>query len=235
MTRGLRVAVPLLRRILRTPGRIGLGLAVGVALAATALAANVGGAGRSAVAAILVEPVLVVAVPLTSLVFAVAALGDLRDDGTLVYVWLRPVPRWALAAAAVAASLQLAVPLGLATAAGVALLGGRPDLLAPGLVAVGLATPAYVGPFVALGLRTSRSLLWGLGYVVLVEGFLSRFVDLLATVSVRRYARSVFAGLAGVGGGANDVPLPVAAAALLAFAAVGLGLTVRWLTTREVP
>ena len=32
-------------------------------------------------------------VPVTTLVFASAALGDPADDGTLVYLWLRPVPR----------------------------------------------------------------------------------------------------------------------------------------------
>ena len=27
---------------------------------------------------------------------ALAALGDMREDGTLVYLWLRPMDRWAI-------------------------------------------------------------------------------------------------------------------------------------------
>ena len=33
-------------------------------------------------------------VPVATLVFASAALGDPNEDGTLVYLWLRPVARW---------------------------------------------------------------------------------------------------------------------------------------------
>jgi ABC-2 type transport system permease protein len=31
--------------------------------------------------------------PITALVFAAASLGDFREDGSLVYLWLRPGPR----------------------------------------------------------------------------------------------------------------------------------------------
>ena len=53
---------------------------------------------------------LTLVVPITTLVFASAALGDFIDDGTMVYLWLRPVRRFklALAAAAVSAPSALA-------------------------------------------------------------------------------------------------------------------------------
>ena len=50
-------------------------------------------------------------IPVVALVFASAALGDLAEDGTLVYLWLRPLPRWQLALAAFAASVTVAVPV----------------------------------------------------------------------------------------------------------------------------
>ena len=35
---------------------------------------------------------LTLVLPITTLVFASAALGDFIDDGTMVYLWMRPVP-----------------------------------------------------------------------------------------------------------------------------------------------
>lgn len=229
----IRVLTALLRRLQRTRGRLVLVAVVAGALALTALAINLAGGGRGAVVRLLAEPVLVVAVPLTAMVFAVAALGDLREDGTLVYVWLRPLPRWQLAGAAVAASLQLVLPLNLAAVAAVLLLGGQADLLVGATAAVALGSLAYVALFVALGLRTQRSLLWGLGYLLLIEGFLSRFSDMLAAVSVRRYVAAVLGGLTGTA--TPGIPVARAAGTLVLIAAVGLGLTLWWLRSRDVP
>ena len=41
-----------------------------------------------------------VLVPVVALVFSSSTLGDLVDDRTLVYIWLRPVNRLTVAAAA---------------------------------------------------------------------------------------------------------------------------------------
>src|SRR5262245_14642643 len=43
---------------------------------------------------------LTVYVPVVTLVFASAALGDPAEDGSLVYLWLRPVARWRIVAGA---------------------------------------------------------------------------------------------------------------------------------------
>ena len=50
-------------------------------------------------------------VPVVTLVFASAALGDPAEDGTLVYLWLRPVPRWQIVAGTVLATLTVTMPL----------------------------------------------------------------------------------------------------------------------------
>ena len=41
---------------------------------------------------------LALVLPVSTLVFASASFGDLVDDQTLVYLWLRDLPRWRLAA-----------------------------------------------------------------------------------------------------------------------------------------
>ena len=50
-------------------------------------------------------------VPVAVLVFGAASLGDLIDDGSMVYLWLRPVPTWLHVVAAWAATVTVAVPL----------------------------------------------------------------------------------------------------------------------------
>ena len=50
-------------------------------------------------------------VPIVALVFASAALGDMREDGTLVYLWLRPMDRWPVVVGAWLASITVSLPL----------------------------------------------------------------------------------------------------------------------------
>ena len=49
-----------------------------------------------------------VVVPLATLWFGTSAIGDLVEDKLLVYLWLKPVERWQLPAAAVLATITVA-------------------------------------------------------------------------------------------------------------------------------
>src|SRR5688572_29376836 len=69
-------------------------------------------------------------VPVTALVFASAAFNDPVEDGTLVYLWLRPVARWKLTVAAFAASVAVAVPFAVV-----------PTVVAAGLTRSGRGVP----------------------------------------------------------------------------------------------
>jgi ABC-2 type transport system permease protein len=140
-------------------------------------------------------------VPVTALVFAAASLGDLDEEGTLVYLWLRPVRRSRIVVAAAAASFTVAwplvvVPLAVAAAA----TGGGSALVLGTVAAATLGLVAYTGLFCALGLVTKRSLVWGLLYIFIWEGFVATAADSAARLAVRTYSRSVLTGIA-------DVPL----------------------------
>lgn len=131
-------------------------------------------------------------VPVTALVFASAALGDLTDDGTLVYLWLRPVRRVTVVVAAFAAALTVTVPLvvvPLVIAA--ALTGGGADLVRGTALAAALGTVAYAGLFTALGLRVRRALVWGLLYIFIWEGFVARGGDNAARLAVRSVTATI--------------------------------------------
>jgi ABC-2 type transport system permease protein len=136
-------------------------------------------------------------VPVTALVFAAASLGDPDEDGTLVYLWLRPVRRSRIVVAAAAASFTVAwplvvVPLAVAAAA----TGGGRDLVVGTVASATVGLVAYTGLFCALGLVTKRSLVWGLLYIFIWEGFVATAADSAARLAVRTYARSVLSGIA---------------------------------------
>ena len=52
-----------------------------------------------------------IVLPLATAWLATSSVGDLVEDRLLVYLWLKPVPRWQLPAAAVLATVTIVVPL----------------------------------------------------------------------------------------------------------------------------
>jgi ABC-2 type transport system permease protein len=176
-------------------------------------------------------------VPVTVLVFASAVLGEPNEDGTLVYLWLRPVARWQMAVAAVAATLTITLPLVVLPMALCGALAGGDDAAELALGAAAsctLATVAYAGLFTWLGLRVRRALVWGLAYILIWEGFVARAGATPSRLSIRASTRSI---LGHVADGPRDlIELSAGAAVVipLAAGAVAVALAVRRLTTQDV-
>src|SRR5204863_685612 len=90
--------------------------------------------------------------PVVTLVFASASLGDPAEDGTLLYFWLRPVPRWQIVAGTYLATLTVALPLVLVSLGlAAALTGAGGGLVWGTLASATLAVIAYGGIFTWLG------------------------------------------------------------------------------------
>ncbi len=172
---------------------------------------------------------ITVAIPLCVLWLATSSLGDLVDDGLLVYLWLKPVARWQLPAAAVAAVAPVVGSLGVVPLVLAPVGAGTPERVSDVAVSAILATLAYAGLFVALGLWLRRALWWGLAYLLVWENGIARASEGASRLSVGGYARSVLARLA-------DVELAAAgrsrglAHTVLAAVAVGgwLAATIRY-------
>ena len=114
---------------------------------------------------------LVLVVPIVSLVFASASLGDGREDGTLVYLWLRPMDRLPVVVGAYLASLTISLPLTVAPLGAAAAVGGAgADGITATVIASVIGVVAYSALFVLLGLLVKNSIIWGLAYVLLWEG-----------------------------------------------------------------
>jgi ABC-2 type transport system permease protein len=173
--------------------------------------------------------------PVVALVLASAALGDFVDDRTLVYLWLRPVPRWQISVGAALASVGTALPLVVIPVTLAAYLGSADPTVAAGAAAAStVATLGYAGVFLALGFKVRRALVWGLAYILIWEGFLARSVGFCAKLSVSVYARSLLAHVA-------DGELPKHASTVAGaviwptiVAALAIVLTARMLQTTEV-
>jgi ABC-2 type transport system permease protein len=135
--------------------------------------------------------------PVVALVIASSVLGDPSEDGTLVYVWLRPVPRWQIAVAAVAAAITVSVPVVVVPMTISAALTNAPSALVGATVAsCVVATLAYCGLFTFLGLRVKRALPWGLAYILIWEGFIARAGDGTELLSIRAHTVSLLTRLA---------------------------------------
>ena len=165
-------------------------------------------------------------VPITALVFAAAALGDPAEDGTLVYLWHRPIARWKIVAAAAGAAWCIGVPFAVVPtviAAATTDVGG--SLVVAAAAASLLAVAAYSSLFLCLGLVVRRALAWGLAYVLIWEGFVARSGTGPARLSILVYARSLLAALADHAPPRLASSVPVAIVVPLVIAGLALALT----------
>lgn len=160
---------------------------------------------------------LVVFVPLVCLVFASSTLGNLLEEKTLVYFWVRPFGRWKIAAAAFLASLAVLVPLILIPMAILAaVVGDSGDVV--GIVGASLVgIVGYSSVFTLLGAFTTRALAWGLVYILVWEGFIGGLSRTAGWFAIRTYTTSALRHLAEV---PEVISSPVGGASLVIIVAV---------------
>ena len=133
-----------------------------------------------------------VVLPLVAVIVGTAALGAELDDGTIVYLLAKPVPRSRI----VLVKLLVAVLIVLAlTVPAIAIGGliGHPDReLAIGYgAAAAFGALEYTAVFLALSLVTTRALIVGLAYVVVWEGVIAGLFAGTRVFSVRQHALAV--------------------------------------------
>lgn len=171
-----------------------------------------------------------------ALVLAASAIGEDREDGTILFIVATSIPRLGLAAAKAAAAWLVAMcvlaPSLIVTAA---LLGQTATgQIGWPLAALALVSAAYAGVFSWVSLLTRRAIVVGAVYVLLWEGTIATFADSADRFSVAAYGRRLAAsGVADVE--APDVGLAAAVVVLLAVTLAGVALTARALRRVELP
>jgi ABC-2 type transport system permease protein len=172
--------------------------------------------------------------PLVALIVGTAAIGSEIEDGTAVYLMIKPIPRWmiALSKGLVAASLTAALVIPAVVLTGF-LIGTRADTttsIVGFVVACLVGGSAYAVAFMALSVFTSRALLLGLAYTLIWEGVLSGLLEGTKFLSIRQATLGLAAAL-GV-----DVPgeplVPVVSVAVLAIVLIGGFLLASWKLAR---
>lgn len=188
------------------------------------------GGGRADAPEILDTLVVRTVLPLIALVVGTSAIGGEIEDGTLVYVLVKPIARWriALAKLAVAAGLTavLAVPPILATGLLVGGFGSTSLAVTFGYAVAAIAGgAAYASAFTTLGALTSRALVVGLAYTLLWEGVLAGLLEGTRFMSVRQATLGVAAALTGEDPGVEALPAAVAVAVIAVVIAGSVALT----------
>ncbi|MFD9125640.1 ABC transporter permease [Kitasatospora sp. NPDC059571] len=170
--------------------------------------------------------------PILALVVGTGVIATEIEDGSIVYLLAKPLPRpqiitTKLAVAVVTTSLLAAVPTYLA---GLVLVGTRDGVAAGYAVAALVSGATYSALFLLLGVVTRHAVVAGLGYALVWESLVGNFVPGARTLSIQQWGLSVGRSVAAEGAIAADVSLTVAvsllvvvAVAATALAAVRLG------------
>lgn len=176
-----------------------------------------------------------IVLPLVAVIVGTAAIGSELEDGTIVYLLAKPVPRIAIVA------VKLLVSWAVTTAivvpglwiAGLVATGGSLGLGTAYSVAALVSGLEYTAIFVALSLLTSRALVIGLAYVVVWEGVIAGLFAGTRILSVRQHALAVGDAVGGSGAVPADLG-PEAAIVAIVVTLAAFAIAVRRLERVEL-
>ena len=153
---------------------------------------------------------LAVVLPVIALIVGTGVLGSEVDDGTIVHILTKPLPRRDIVLAKLGIAIGVtavtsAVPLYIA---GTLADSARFGLALAAAAAVGAC--AYSALFLLLSLLTRRPVLLGLVYILVWEGLLGRFVSGTRVLSIEQYVITIADKIAPTNLLDGKVSLPVA-------------------------
>ncbi|GAA3336881.1 hypothetical protein GCM10020358_11120 [Amorphoplanes nipponensis] len=134
---------------------------------------------------------LAVMLPVITLIVGTGVLGSEVDDGTIVHILTKPLPRRDI----ILAKLGVAIGVSAVTSAvPLFVAGALADSVRLGLglaAAAAVGACAYAAFFLLLSLLTRRPVLLGLVYILVWEGLLGRFVSGTRVLSIEQYVITI--------------------------------------------
>jgi ABC-2 type transport system permease protein len=132
-------------------------------------------------------------IPICALAYATTSIGGDREDRTLLFLLIRPVPRWLILSAKLLATLPLVLGLVITSYAIFCRLGGSAghkafELYLP---AVFFMTIAYVSLFHLFAVWFRHSTIVALVYALFMEFFIGNMPGIIKRVAVNYYGRSM--------------------------------------------
>jgi ABC-2 type transport system permease protein len=169
---------------------------------------------------------LAVVLPIMTLIVGTGVLGSEIDDGTIVHILAKPLPRREIILAKLVVSWLVSwvvsgVPLAVAGA-----IAGSGKLALGLFLGAGVGALAYSALFLVLSLLTRRPVLIGLIYIVLWEGVLGNVLTGTRALSVQQYVQTVADKVSGSDLLTGSVSLPVSLGMAAAFVVVGTVLAI---------
>ena len=164
---------------------------------------------------------LAVMLPVVALIVGTAVLGSEVDDGTIVHILTKPLPRRdiifaKLLVAAGVTTVTTAVPLFITGLLAVSVRFGLALVVGAAVGAL-----AYTALFLLLSLLTRRPVLLGLVYILVWEGLLGRFMSGTRVLSIEQYVIALTDKLAPTDIMAGQVSVPLAIVMSAIFAVGG--------------
>jgi len=129
-------------------------------------------------------------VPIMCLLIGTGVIAPEIEDGSIVYLLAKPVPRRTIALSKLVVAMAVAVVFCVASIVIASLIAGDQDgeLAQAMALATLLASIAYVAVFFMIAVLTRNSIIVGLLYALLWEGVLAGYVPGVRAVSVRQWA-----------------------------------------------
>lgn len=213
-----------------------------IALPALLLAISVavrliGGADDGAAVEVLGGFALASMVPLIGVVAGTGAIAPEIDDGSIVYLLAKPLPRRTiiLTKLIVAIAVTVAFTTAPILVSGIILNGNSQGIASAYTVAAAVAAVAYSAIFLLLGTVSRNAVVFGLVYALVWEALLGSTLPGVRTLSVQQWSLSLAEGIAASGTDVtSDVALPLALVLLTAATVLGTWYATRRLTALTV-
>lgn len=162
-----------------------------------------------------------VAVPIVSLIIGTSVFGAEIDDGTIVHILTKPLPRSSIVLAKLVVAALVTALVNGAMMFVAALIGVSVRFALAAAAAAVIASICYCALFVMLSLLTRRSALIGLVYIVVWEGLLGNLLSGTQSLSVEQFAFTYAHKISGGDLMPSTVSLPVAITMSAVFVVVG--------------
>ncbi|RSN71671.1 MULTISPECIES: ABC transporter permease [Actinomadura] len=174
--------------------------------------------------------------PLLALIAGTGVIGPEIDDGQIMYVLTKPIPRGVIVLTKLAVAIVLVTAFAVVPTllAGILLAGTTAGVTAAYTAGVLVGGLAYSSIFVALAVLSRNAVTVGLLYALVWESLLASFAPGAKSASVQAWALSVTDSLTSATMVDSSVGLPLAVALLAAVTVAGAFLAVFRLRTLSV-
>ncbi|MGW2366923.1 ABC transporter permease [Streptomyces sp. NPDC001667] len=156
-------------------------------------------------------------VPLIGVIAGTGAIGPEIDDGSVIYLLSKPVPRHTviLAKLTVAIGVTVAFSAVPTLIAGFVLNGNSQQIAVAYAAAAAVASVAYSAIFLLLGTVTRHAVVAGLVYALVWESLFGSLIPGARTLSVQQWALALAQKIGAEGAISSDVGLPLAVTLLI--------------------